>query len=323
MPITGWRWSSGPLVVKDVVVVAGVPVAGDRHPQRARRARRRRCRPTTCAATTCAPASSVDVPRRAAQGRVRQRHVAERLVDLLGQQRRVVADQRRRGARLRLPADSKNATGDYYGGTRPGNNLFAESIVCLDAKTGKRVWHFQTLHHGLWDYDLPAAPMLADITVNGRRIKAVAQVSKQAFVYVLDRVDRHSRSGRSTRTPGAAGQRARRVVLADAADPVEAAGVRSAGRHRERPDRLHAGAEGRGAEDRQRLQVRAALHAAVLLGSPDGPKGTLLVPGTNGGADWGGAAFDKETGILYVPSAHMPTSSRSASRSIPSRRCPT
>ena len=59
---------------------------------------------------------------------------------------------------------TEEATGDYYGGTRPGNNLFAESIVCLDAKTGKRVWHFQTLHHGLWDYDLPAAPILGDIT---------------------------------------------------------------------------------------------------------------------------------------------------------------
>jgi len=76
----------------------------------------------------------------------------------------------------------EEATGDYYGGTRPGNNLFAESIMCLDARTGKRVWHFQTLHHGIWDYDLPAAPVLVDITVNGRRIKAVAQVSKQAYV---------------------------------------------------------------------------------------------------------------------------------------------
>ena len=81
----------------------------------------------------------------------------------------------------------EEATGDYYGGTRPGNNLFAESLVCLDARTGRRVWHFQTIHHGLWDYDLPAAPVLGDITVNGRRIKAVAQVSKQAFVYVFNR----------------------------------------------------------------------------------------------------------------------------------------
>ena len=95
----------------------------------------------------------------------------------------------------------EEATGDYYGGTRPGNNLFAESIMCLDAKTGKRVWHFQTLHHGIWDYDLPAAPVLADITVNGRRIKAVAQVSKQAYVYVLDRVTGVSRCGRSKSGP--------------------------------------------------------------------------------------------------------------------------
>ncbi len=79
-------------------------------------------------------------------------------------------------------------TGDYYGGHRPGNTLFGESLVCLDAKTGKRVWHNQLVHHGLWDYDPPAPPILADITVNGRKIKAVAQVTKQSFVYVFDRV---------------------------------------------------------------------------------------------------------------------------------------
>src|SRR6185437_14298156 len=71
---------------------------------------------------------------------------------------------------------------------RRGNNLFAESILCLDLATGKRVWHFQTVHHGLWDYDNPAAPNLLDITVGGKRIKALAQISKQGFVYALDRV---------------------------------------------------------------------------------------------------------------------------------------
>ena len=78
-------------------------------------------------------------------------------------------------------------TNDHYGGHRPGDNLFAESVVALDARTGKRVWHFQTVHHGVWDYDLPAAPVLADVTVDGKRRKVLAQVSKQAFVYVLDR----------------------------------------------------------------------------------------------------------------------------------------
>lgn len=72
-------------------------------------------------------------------------------------------------------------TGDYWGGERPGNNLFGESLVCLDARTGKRIWHFQAVHHGLWDYDFATAPVLADITVNGRRIKAVAQASKQGL----------------------------------------------------------------------------------------------------------------------------------------------
>ncbi|MGH9935422.1 MAG: PQQ-binding-like beta-propeller repeat protein, partial [Blastocatellia bacterium] len=79
-------------------------------------------------------------------------------------------------------------TNDWYGGHRLGNNLFAESLVCLDAKTGKRVWHFQTVHHGVWDYDLPAAPALADITVKGKHIKAVAQITKTGFLWVFDRV---------------------------------------------------------------------------------------------------------------------------------------
>ena len=80
-------------------------------------------------------------------------------------------------------------TNDWYGGDRHGDNLFAESLVCLDAQNGKRVWHFQMVRHGLWDYDLPAAPNLVDITVRGKSIKAVAQVSKQGFCYVFDRVN--------------------------------------------------------------------------------------------------------------------------------------
>ena len=79
-------------------------------------------------------------------------------------------------------------SGDYWGGRRPGANLFAESLVCLDATTGKRKWHFQAVHHGLWDYDFPLRPTSSTITVDGRRIDAVAQVSKQGFTYVFDRV---------------------------------------------------------------------------------------------------------------------------------------
>jgi hypothetical protein len=79
-------------------------------------------------------------------------------------------------------------TNDYYGGHRPGDGLYGESLVCLDVTTGKKVWHYQLIHHGLWDYDPPAAPNLIDITVEGKPIKAVAQVTKQAFVYVFDRI---------------------------------------------------------------------------------------------------------------------------------------
>ena len=85
-----------------------------------------------------------------------------------------------------LPVETP--TGDEYGGHRPGNGLFGESLVALDLKTGKRVWHYQLIHHGIWDWDIPCAPILTDITVNGTKIKAIAQPTKQAWVYVFDRV---------------------------------------------------------------------------------------------------------------------------------------
>jgi quinoprotein glucose dehydrogenase len=85
-----------------------------------------------------------------------------------------------------LPVESP--TSDYYGGERPGDNLFGESLVCVDLKTGKRKWHFQFVHHPIWDHDMSSAPILADINVDGRAIKAVAVPSKQAMLYVFDRV---------------------------------------------------------------------------------------------------------------------------------------
>ena len=84
-------------------------------------------------------------------------------------------------------APTSTPNNDWYGGHRPGDGLFGESIVALDARTGERRWHFQAVRHGLWDYDFPAAPILAELEVEGREIPALVQVSKQAFVYVLDR----------------------------------------------------------------------------------------------------------------------------------------
>ena len=145
---------------------------------------------------------------------------------------------------------------------RPGDDLFAESIVALDAKTGKRVWHFQTVHHGLWDFDLGAAPNLVDITVDGQRIKALAQVTKQNFVYVLDRV-----TGKPVWPI-----EERPVPKGDVPDewysptqpiPDQAAGLRPAGRHDRRSDRFHAGAARRSDQDHQPVPLRPAVHAAV------------------------------------------------------------
>ena len=81
---------------------------------------------------------------------------------------------------------TNGATADFWGGFRPGDNLFSTSLIALDVKTGKRVWHYQLVHHGLWDYDTPAAPILMDITVDGRDIKAVVQITKQAFAFAFD-----------------------------------------------------------------------------------------------------------------------------------------
>ena len=106
-------------------------------------------------------------------------------------------------------------TNDWYGGQRLGDNLFAESLVCVEAKTGKRVWHFQTVHHGVWDYDLPAAPILCDIKVDGKEIPAVAQITKTGFTFVFNR-----KTGEPVwpieETPGAGQHRAGREALADA-----------------------------------------------------------------------------------------------------------
>ena len=132
-------------------------------------------------------------------------------------------------------------TGDYYGGHRPGNGLFGESLVAVDLKTGKRKWHYQLVHHGIWDMDIPCAPILADITVNGRTIKAVAQPTKQAWLYVFDR-DTGQPVWPIEERPVEKGD-----VPGEWYSPTQpfvdqAAGLRSSGRVDRRSDRLHAGA---------------------------------------------------------------------------------
>ena len=152
-------------------------------------------------------------------------------------------------------------TNDYYGGDRHGDNLFGESLVCVDARTGRRIWHQQIVRHGLWDYDLPAAPNLIDVTVDGRRVKAVAQVTKQGFVFVFDRVTgAPALADRGPRRPAV--ECAGREDRGHPAVPHEAGPGRDPGGARGRPDRRDAGAPPRGAGDRLAVRPRAAVHAA-------------------------------------------------------------
>jgi quinoprotein glucose dehydrogenase len=189
-------------------------------------------------------------------------------------------------------------TNDWYGGHRLGNNLFAESLVCIDAKTGKRVWHYQTVHHGVWDYDLPAAPVLCDIRVGGRRIKAVAQITKTGFCFVFDRATGkpvwpiEERPVPPSKIPG-------EVLSPTQPFPTKPAPF-----------------EMQGATEDNLINFTPELRAEAVkilneydhgpLFTPPTERGTINMPGWGGGANWWGASFDPDTSILYIPSTSSP-----------------
>ncbi len=191
-------------------------------------------------------------------------------------------------------------TNDYYGGHRLGNNLFAESLVCLDAATGKRVWHFQFVHHGIWDYDTPAAPILLDITANGRRIKAVAQVTKQAFTYVFDRVTGvpvwpiEERPVPPSDVPGE--RLSETQPIPSKPPPFDRQGVTLDDLNDLTPE-LKAEAVRMASEYKY-----GPIYTPQIVAGTNGLKGMLLLPSPTGGANWQGGAADPETGILYVSS---------------------
>jgi quinoprotein glucose dehydrogenase len=189
-------------------------------------------------------------------------------------------------------------TNDYYGGHRLGDGLYGDSLVCLDAATGKKVWHYQLLHHGLWDYDTPAAPNLIDITVGGTLIKAVAQVTKQAFVYVFDRV-----TGRP--------------VWPIEEQPVPASSVPGESAWKTQPfPTKPAPIDMQGLRDEDLIDLTPEIHKEAMdivasydhgpLFTPPSLRGTILVPGIGGGGNWSGAAVDPETGMLYVGTYRVP-----------------
>ncbi len=196
---------------------------------------------------------------------------------------------------LYLPTNT--AAPDYYGGHRPGANLFAESVVALDLETGDRVWHFQAVHHGLWDYDFPAAPSLVDIEVDGRPIKALAQVSKQGFMYVFDRV-----------TGEPVWPIEERPVPTDTDIPGELVWPTQPFPTRPAPFEY----QGATIDDLvdftpEIRQIAVEAVEGFRLGplfTPQSLTGTIQRPSTGGGANWSGAGVDPETGLLYVPSVN-------------------
>ncbi len=191
-------------------------------------------------------------------------------------------------------------TGDYYGGHRPGNGLFGESVVALDLKTGARKWHYQLVHHGIWDMDIPDAPMLVDITINGQTVKALAQPTKQAFLYVFNRqtgqpiwpfeerpVEKGEVPGEwyaatqpfPTKPPAYDRHGFVEDDIIDFTPELRAEGLRVASRYKLGP-----------------------IFTPPVVSKWPGPLATLALATNQGGTNWAGGSYDPETHIAYLPS---------------------
>ncbi|MBV9504415.1 MAG: pyrroloquinoline quinone-dependent dehydrogenase [Acidobacteriia bacterium] len=191
-------------------------------------------------------------------------------------------------------------TGDFYGGHRPGNGLFGETLLAVDLKTGRRKWHYQLVHHGIWDMDIPCAPMLVDITVNGQTVKAVAQPSKQAFLYVLDRVTGkpiwpiEERPVEQSTVPGEKTSPTQPFPTKPPAYDLQGFSLDDL---IDFTPQLRAEAE----------QIVSKYHLGPVytpgvLSTPGGPYGTLAMGTAGGGTNWPGGSYDPETHIAYLPS---------------------
>jgi quinoprotein glucose dehydrogenase len=199
-----------------------------------------------------------------------------------------------------LPVE--DPTSDFYGGHRPGNNLFGDSLVCVDVKTGQRKWHFQIVHHPIWDYDLSSAPILLDINVNGRPIKAVALPSKEAFLYVFDRMTGQPVWPIEERPVPQSDVPMEKTSPTQPFPTKPPAYARQAVTLEELVDftpELN--------EQAKQLVSRYRLGPMFLPGvvsKADGPLAALTIGTTGGGTNWPGAGADPETHIVYAQAAN-------------------
>lgn len=193
-----------------------------------------------------------------------------------------------------------SASYDFYGGKRLGQDLYANSVLALDAATGKRIWHYQTVHHDIWDRDLPTAPVLVSITKDGKRIEAVAQTTKSGFVFLLDRktgepVYPINETPVPTETELAGEKPWPTQPIPGFPQPFVRQLLTEKDLNHIVPDSSY-----------QDIKKRweATNHDHIFR--PPSKKGTVIFPGYDGGAEWGGPSFDSTTGLLYVNASEMP-----------------
>jgi quinoprotein glucose dehydrogenase len=189
-------------------------------------------------------------------------------------------------------------TNDWYGGDRKGDNLFAESVVALDARTGKRVWHYQIVHHGLWDYDLPAPPLLATITWRGKPRDVVAVPSKTAWIYVFDRVTGTPIWPITERTVPQSDVPGERTSPTQPIPTRPAAFTRQQVTENDLIDFTP--------ELKQRALEIFRKYRSGPIFTPPSTQGTIVMPGSIGGAGWGSTAYDPESHTLFVKGTNNP-----------------
>jgi quinoprotein glucose dehydrogenase len=198
----------------------------------------------------------------------------------------------------------ESATNDVYGGHRPGNNLYSDSLICVDIKTGKMVWFQQLVHHDIWDYDMPPAPILVNLTVDGKPVRAVVQLTKQAFAYVFDRTNGRPVFGWEEKPVGQTDV-PKEWTAKTQPFPSKPPGFDQQGVTID--DMINFTPELR-AEAVKAIQGYriGPIYTPPSVVVPNGNKGTIGAPGLGGGANWPGGAADPETGFVYVGSTTNP-----------------